>query len=85
MATTTWLACLPVAISWRYRVQSRTCAFQLMAWIAVGTLFQAQLQVTTDLGWIPIGPGPFDEGTTGMGIPSRGHAARLTARPAGIF
>jgi hypothetical protein len=47
-------------------------------------LFQAPLQVTTDLGWIPIGPGPFAEGTTGRGIPSLGHAALLTARPAGL-
>lgn len=37
MATMTCLALLPLAMSWRYRLQSRTGAFQLMAWIAVGS------------------------------------------------
>jgi hypothetical protein len=37
MATTTGLAFLPLAMSWRYRVQSRTWACQLMAWITVGS------------------------------------------------
>jgi hypothetical protein len=50
-----------------------------------GELCQAQWQVTTDLGRIPIGPGPFDAGTTGLGIAGLGHAALLTARPTGIF
>ena len=31
-------------------------------------LFQAQLEVPTDCGWIPVGPGSFDQGTTGVGI-----------------
>ena len=30
MATTTCLACVPLASSWRYRLQSRTGAFQLI-------------------------------------------------------
>jgi hypothetical protein len=29
MVTATWLVCLPRAISWRYRLHRRTCAFQL--------------------------------------------------------
>ena len=37
MATTTCWAFVPVAIRWRYRVQRRTWAFQLMAWIAGGS------------------------------------------------
>src|SRR5436309_7947359 len=36
MATTTWLTCFPRAVSWRYRLQRRTCAFQLMAWTSAG-------------------------------------------------
>src|SRR4029450_11137619 len=36
MATTTWLACFPRAISLRYRLQSLTWAFQLISWIALG-------------------------------------------------
>ena len=50
-----------------------------------GELFQAQLQVPTDVGWIPLGPGAFDQGTTGRGIPSLGNATLLTPRPTGIF
>src|SRR5438034_737896 len=37
MATTTWLTCFPRAVSWRYRLQRRTCAFQLMAWTSAGS------------------------------------------------
>src|SRR5882724_8070946 len=37
-ATTTCWACLPLAIRWRERVQSRTWAFQLIAGIAVGSV-----------------------------------------------
>jgi hypothetical protein len=36
MATTTWLACFPRAISLRYRLQRLPCAFPLMAWRALG-------------------------------------------------
>jgi hypothetical protein len=36
IATTTWLACFPRAIRRRTRVHSRTCAFQLLSWIALG-------------------------------------------------
>ena len=35
-ATTTWLACFPRAIRRRKRVHSRTGAFQLISWMAVG-------------------------------------------------
>jgi hypothetical protein len=49
-----------------------------------GELFQAQLPVSTALGWIPIGPGPFAQGTTGMGMARRGHAALLPPPPTGI-
>jgi hypothetical protein len=36
IATTTWLACFPRAIRRRKRLHSRTCAFQLISWMAVG-------------------------------------------------
>ena len=48
-------------------------------------LFQAQLQVPTDFGWIPVGPGAFDQGTTGVGMPGLGNAPLRTPRPTGIF
>jgi len=35
-----------------------------------GELFQTQLEVPTDSGRILVGPGPFDQGTPGMGIAS---------------
>jgi len=38
MATATWLACLPRAINWRYRLRRRTCAFQPMAWASAGSV-----------------------------------------------
>ncbi len=50
-----------------------------------GELFQTQVQVTTARGRLPIRPGPFDKGTTGLGMAGLGHAALLTARPTGIF
>ena len=50
-----------------------------------GELCQAQWQVKTARGRILIGPGPFDAGMTGLGMPGLGHAALLTARPTGIF
>ena len=37
IATTTWLTCLPRAVSCRYRRHRRTCAFQLIAWTSAGT------------------------------------------------
>src|SRR4029453_13682458 len=50
-----------------------------------GELLQAQLQVPPDFGRIPVGPGPFDEGTTRMRIAGLGHAALLAPWPTGIF
>jgi hypothetical protein len=40
----------------------------------LGELFESELQVPTDFGWVTIGPGSFDQGTTGMGIPRLGDA-----------
>src|SRR5215831_14000919 len=50
-----------------------------------GELLQTSLQVPTDFGWIPIGPGTFDQGTPGMSIAGLGNTALLTPRPTGIF
>ena len=36
-------------------------------------LFQPELQVATDLGGIPGGPGAFDQSATGMGVASFGN------------
>ena len=41
--------------------------------------------MTTDCGRIAVCPGPFDQGTPGMGIPSLGHAPLLTPPPPGLF
>ena len=50
-----------------------------------GELLQAQLEVPTDFGRIPVGPRTFDEGTTRMRIARLGNAALLTTWPTGIF
>src|SRR5215475_4858462 len=50
-----------------------------------GELFQAQLEMAADFGWIPVRPGPFDQGTTGMRIAGLGNTTLLPPRPTGIF
>jgi hypothetical protein len=50
-----------------------------------GERCQAQLEMTPDCGRIPVGPGPFAQGTTGMGMASLGKTALLTPCPTGIF
>jgi hypothetical protein len=49
-----------------------------------GALCQASLEMTPDCGRIAVGPGPFDQGTPGMGMPGLGHAPLLTPPPTGI-
>ena len=49
-----------------------------------GELCPAPWPVSTDCGRIPVGAGPFDQGTTGRVRPGLGHAARLTPPPPGI-
>ena len=50
-----------------------------------GELCQPQWEMTTDCGRRPVGPGAFDQGTTGMGMRGLGNAPLLTPRPTGIF
>lgn len=50
-----------------------------------GQLFQTPLQVTTDVRWIPVGPGAFDEGTARMGIASFGDRSLAAMVSRGIF
>jgi hypothetical protein len=50
-----------------------------------GELFQPQLEVPTDRGRIPVGPGAFDQRTTGMGLPGLGDAPLLPPRPTRRF
>ena len=38
-----------------------------------GLVFQAQLQVPTDFGRIPVGPGAFDQSPSRMGVTRFGH------------
>jgi hypothetical protein len=44
----------------------------------LGAFLPTPLAVPTDLGRVPVGPGPFDQGTRRMGMPSFGQAALLT-------
>ena len=50
-----------------------------------GELCQAQVQGSTTWGRRPGGPGPFAQGTPGLGLPSFGHAPLRPARPTGRF
>jgi len=51
----------------------------------LGELCEAELQVPTDLGRGALGPGPFHQSTTGMGIPSLRDASLASALATGIF
>jgi hypothetical protein len=51
----------------------------------LGWCFQAQLQRSTDIGRIPIGPGPFDQDASGMGVTSFGDGTLPALIPRGIF
>src|ERR671930_511062 len=50
-----------------------------------GNALQAKLQMATDLGRIPIGPRPFDQGAPGMAVPGLGDGALVPARPGRIL
>jgi hypothetical protein len=45
---------------------------------------QAPLEVPTAWGWLPVGPGSFDQGTPGVGMPGLGQAPLLPPRPTGL-
>ena len=51
----------------------------------LGELFQAELQVSTDLGRVAIGPGPFHQSPPGMGMPGLRDASLASALATGIF
>ena len=84
MATTTWFACVPRAIKRRERVHSRPGAFQLMSWMGLGWWFEPQWQMPTDVGGIPVGPGPFDQGASGVGVTGCGDRPLPAALTTGI-
>ena len=50
-----------------------------------GHLFQTQLEVTTDFRWIPVSPGPFDEGPARVGVAGFGACALGALVSRGIF
>jgi hypothetical protein len=50
-----------------------------------GWCFEPELYMSTDFGGVAISPGPFDEGPTGMAIPSFGDGTLPTALPTGVF
>jgi hypothetical protein len=50
-----------------------------------GELLQPELYVATDVGGIPVGPGAFDQGAAGMGVPGCGDRPLSASLPAGIF
>jgi|RhiMetdeSRZDD1v2_1073273.scaffolds.fasta_scaffold167657_4 hypothetical protein len=50
-----------------------------------GRLFQPPLEVTTDLRWIPVSPGTFDEGAARVGIAGFGDRALVAMVSRGIF
>lgn len=72
---------MPVARSWRYRVQRRTCACPRLAWSAWGRFARRKGPVTTDVRRIPRRPGPCNPGTTRRRRAGLRHAAGLTTGP----
>jgi hypothetical protein len=51
----------------------------------LGAFLEPSLHLTTDVGRIPVRPGPLDQDTTRMGMARLGHTALLTPRPTGRF
>ena len=51
----------------------------------VGLLFEPQLYMPTDCGGIAIGPSPFDQGTTRMGMAGFGTGPLPASLTAGVF
>jgi hypothetical protein len=50
-----------------------------------GLLFEPALQVPTDFGWVPVGPGTCDDGATGTGITGFGHGTLSVSLVRGVF
>src|SRR5205807_8709651 len=48
-------------------------------------LLQAQLEMPTDFGRVAIGPGAFDQGPAGMGVPRLGNAALAAPLASGVL
>ena len=51
----------------------------------LGLFFQSQLQMSTDLGGIAVGPGAFHQSPSGMGVTGFGHRTLLAPRTRGIL
>jgi hypothetical protein len=51
----------------------------------LGELRQPELSVATDCGGLPVGPGAFDQGASGLGVPGGGDRPRSASLPAGRF
>jgi hypothetical protein len=52
---------------------------------AFGLCFESPVHVSADLGGIAGGPGPVDQGASGLGVPRCGHGPLSTALGAGVF
>ena len=84
MATTTWFACVPRALraSRALTQPDMGCPAEVLddgRW-----RFEPQVQVTTDVRWIAIRPGPFGQGASGMGVASCGARTLPAPLTAGI-
>src|SRR5436190_24046263 len=75
MATLTTLAVLPRALSRRYRVQSRTCAFQPMSANDFWERLDPVNLVTADASLHSVSPGAFDQRAPDMGVAGLGDGA----------
>ena len=75
MATLMTLAVLPRALSRRYRVQSRTCAFHPISRMIFGSASIRSTLMTADARLHSVSPGAFDQRAPGMGVAGLGDAA----------
>ena len=50
-----------------------------------GLFFESELEMPAHFRWVPIRPGAFNEGATGMGIPGFGHGTLAASLATGVF
>jgi len=46
--------------------------------------FESQLQIPTDLGWVAVDPGAFDQSPSGIAVAGLGNGTLPTLRPTGV-
>jgi hypothetical protein len=85
MATVTTWACWPREDESSIAFTEPDLGFPTDVLDDFGLFFESQLQMSAHLGGIAVGPGAFDESTSGMDVTSLGNGTRSTLLTGGIF